>query len=100
MEFRKNFPHIHYIPKRYLFEFLPKIVLLKQNEEIIKFKDSQEIINEFNKDNIVSLDWGIFTAYEVTKKSDICNECIIIVRSDDNEYIRRKISDYFMENGE
>lgn len=51
-----------------------------------------------NKDNIVSLDWGIFTVYESIKSNDICNEKILIIRSDDNEFIRRKISDYFMEN--
>ena len=51
-----------------------------------------------NKDNIVSLDWGIFTVYENIKSTDICTEKLLIIRSDDNELIRRKISDYFMES--
>lgn len=54
--------------------------------------------SSITKDNIVSLDWGIFTVYEVVKDTNTCTEKIIIIRSDDTDTIRTEISNYFMEN--
>ena len=54
--------------------------------------------SSITKDNIVSLDWGIFTVYEVVKDTNTCTEKLIIIRSDDTDTIRTEISNYFTEN--
>ena len=45
------------------------------------------------KDNIESLNWGVFTVYEITKRTDISTEKIELIRSDNADNIKSKLSD-------
>lgn len=52
------------------------------------------VVQNITKDNINNIEWGIFTVYEITKRTEICNEKLEIIRSDDTDVIKTKLFEY------
>lgn len=49
-------------------------------------------------ENIEKLEWGVFTVYEVLKSYNLGTELALIVKSDDTNLIRNKITEYLRTN--
>lgn len=56
----------------------------------IKIPVSQTI----DKDNIDNLEWGLFTVYDIKKRTDLVTEKVVIIRSDNTEIIKTTLMNY------
>ena len=56
----------------------------------IKIPASQNI----DKDNIDDLEWGLFTVYDIKKRTDLITEKVVIIRSDNTENIKTTLNKY------
>ena len=52
------------------------------------------VASTITKDNIDSLDWGVFTVCDMVKRTTIGTEKVVIVRSDDVAVIKNTIIEY------
>lgn len=54
--------------------------------------------SNITKDNIDKLEWGVFTVYDILKRTDVGTEKVIICRTDDIDTIKRTLAEYLIPN--